>query len=190
MPYETIDEIRDDLARHIGLVPEEPDYKADWSKLEGARPNGYIAPGSRLVIWWDYGKSFFADKGYLLTLPGPDSHDVYMTGIVHIPNPQLDREPEEVWIHLAELLSIDEVTKVEVQQPTKSRLMEEQERDDIFEATWGSARIQLTPDWGDNGEWFIFVEDDGEWLYNAQWDDSSDKTVSEAFAEAVEGVLI
>lgn len=99
-----------DIEYSCGLSDE-----ADWnidsidsSKLRG-RDSG---PGSKVEIWWTMFDD--PDYGYVFTLPGPDSGDIYMSGIVHIPSPigceKSDCDPE--WIHLGKLLTHKELIRV------------------------------------------------------------------------------
>jgi len=77
--------------------------------------NGSCGPGSKVKIFWTIFDDDF-DKGYIFTLPSFDSHDIFMTGIVHIPQPigceKSNCDPE--WIYLDRLLSLPEVIRVEV----------------------------------------------------------------------------
>ena len=86
--------------------------KPDDSKLESSIRSG---PGSRVTIIWD---ELGTDEGYIFTLPGFDSNDIYMSGIVHIPEPigceKCKCDPE--WFHLDRLLANPLVIKVEVHE--------------------------------------------------------------------------
>lgn len=77
---------------------------------------GQPSPGARVEILWTLFDE--PDIGYIFTLPGFDSDDIYMSGIVHIPKPhgceKCDCEPE--WIYINRLLSIEEVLEVRIGQ--------------------------------------------------------------------------
>lgn len=92
---------------------EKPD--AHEKKIEEVNPLGLsIEPGSKVEIRW---KQFDEpDRGYILTLPGFDSDDIYMSGIVHIPLPQGGDKgpPLPEWIYLGRLLSLPGVVKVRI----------------------------------------------------------------------------
>ena len=89
--------------------------KSDDSKLviEGNQNPG---PGSRVSVFWDMFDE--PDEGYVLTLPGWDCDDIWMSGIVHIPKPQgcekCDCDPE--WIVLTKLLTLDSVVSVVISE--------------------------------------------------------------------------
>lgn len=88
----------------------EPYDDSDNSKLEVI---GYPGPGSSVVISW---KELDDDDGYVFTLPGFDSGDIYMSGIIHIPKPggceKCDCDSE--WIYLGRLLANPLVVKVKI----------------------------------------------------------------------------
>ena len=81
-------------------------------------------PGCRVKVYWDWGKMLSLDKdedgyppdeGYVLTLPGYDSKDIWMSGIIHIPNPEgcekSECDPE--WIYIDRLVENENVLKIE-----------------------------------------------------------------------------
>lgn len=82
---------------------------------------GKYGPGARVKIFWKMFEEYEYDIGYILTLPGFDSNDIWMSGIVHIPEPmgceKQACDPE--WIYLSRLLSYDNVTKIIIQGESK-----------------------------------------------------------------------
>lgn len=95
------------------------DYKdQDFNhKLECTGHWGRCGPGSSVKIFWKMFEDEY-DRGYIFTLPGYDSNDIWMTGIVHIPSPigceKQACDPE--WIYLDRLLSNEQVTKVVINE--------------------------------------------------------------------------
>lgn len=78
---------------------------------------GNPGPGSKAEIHWTMFEDDF-DRGYIFTLPGYDSNDIWMTGIVHIPDPigceKQACDPE--WIYLDRLLSLPTVARVKINE--------------------------------------------------------------------------
>lgn len=82
-------------------------------------------PGSRVKIYWDWKKMFDLndedeseyppDEGYVFTLPSFDSNDIWMSGIIHIPEPygceKSKCDPE--WIYIDRLVENENVIKIE-----------------------------------------------------------------------------
>jgi hypothetical protein len=102
--------INDSARRHT----EPYDFDGiDNGKIKCKAPNSAM-PGARIEIHWDYGEYQIVDTGYIFTLPGFDSGDIWMSGIVHIPEPmgcdKSDCDPE--WIDINRLLEDENVSKV------------------------------------------------------------------------------
>lgn len=83
---------------------------------------GDIRPGASLKIERAFAEGedeTFLDHGYVFTLPGLEDRDVWMGGIVHIPNPDnpggMDSVPP-VWVTLDRLLKDPLVLKVTVME--------------------------------------------------------------------------
>lgn len=91
------------------------DFKPNYGKLEDIRLQGITPePGAKVEIYW---KIFDEpDKGYIFTLPGWDSDDIFISGIIHILHPQGGEKSEEEpqWIYLNRLLSYPEVVKIKI----------------------------------------------------------------------------
>lgn len=95
--------------------------KRRWTKEHELETNndklvvtGNPGPGARVEILWTLFDE--PDIGYIFTLPGFDSNDIYIAGIVHTPKPQgcekSDCDPE--WIYLCRLLDLDELIEVRI----------------------------------------------------------------------------
>lgn len=85
-------------------------------KIIGADlPHGHfkkLNPGDKLKIHW----ADYYDVGYIFTLPGFEGNDVWMAGIVHIPNPSNPGGKdnlEPVWITLNDLLENELIKRIE-----------------------------------------------------------------------------
>jgi hypothetical protein len=83
--------------------------------------HGHVGPGSKVKVFWNMGdedvdEDPWVDDGYVFTLPGWDSGDIYMSGIVHIPEPEgcekSECDPE--WVYLSRLLENPYVERVEI----------------------------------------------------------------------------
>lgn len=100
-----------DILADTGMTDEEPDWKPDWSKV--VYPVD-CQPGARVEIHWVKNRELEPDKGYIFTLPGWDSRDIFMSGIVHIPRPngceKCDCDPE--WHLLSKLASDRFIEKI------------------------------------------------------------------------------
>lgn len=92
------------------------DYNFNLYKLIYEGSALHIGPGSKVEVYWEMFDG--PDVGYIFTLPGWDSGDIYMSGIVHIPKPQgcekSECDPE--WYHFERLLDDEYVTKVVVKE--------------------------------------------------------------------------
>ena len=71
-------------------------------------------PGDRIKITWQGRMKGIIDYGYIFTLPGFDSDDIYITGIVHIPYPAGGEktQPEPEWWSLAELSGNKDIKEI------------------------------------------------------------------------------
>ncbi len=89
---------------------------SDDKKIEGV---GNEQPGSPVEVCWEQFED--PDYGYILTLPGYDSGDIYMSGIIHVPKPQgcekCECDPE--WIYIGRLLSFKSVIKIKIIKPVR-----------------------------------------------------------------------
>ena len=87
--------------------------KVDDTKLTVV---GNPGPGAKVSIFWDMFDE--PDTGYVLVLPGWDSNDIWMSGIVHIPKPigceKCECDPE--WILLNKLLTVDSLKNVIIEE--------------------------------------------------------------------------
>jgi len=97
------------------ITEEYEENNLTEKKLEIVNPlNSLLGPGSKVEIYW---KQFNEpDYGYILTLPGFDEDDIFMSGIVHIPLPQGGekcQDPPE-WVYLGRLLSNPQTVKVKL----------------------------------------------------------------------------
>lgn len=76
---------------------------------------GRPEPGAHIKIHWPDIET--VDRGYIFTLPGYEDDDVYMGGLVHVPEPEnpggMDGVPAE-WTTLDELLRNPRVGKITV----------------------------------------------------------------------------
>ena len=72
---------------HRRFTDEYEIHEWDDKKIEEVNPLGRsVEPGAKVEIYW---KQFDEpDYGYIFTLPGFDEEDIYISGIVHVPNPQ------------------------------------------------------------------------------------------------------
>ena len=93
---------------------EPVEYKEFDCKTKKIEEINCPEPGARVEIYW---KQFDQpDYGYIFTLPGEDEDDIFLSGIIHIPNPQGGekcQDPPE-WIYLGRLLSYQGVIKVKI----------------------------------------------------------------------------
>lgn len=105
-------ELIKDILVSTGMSSEDPDWKEDWSKVTCLTGWNSVRPGCKITILWKDELELEPDEGYIFTLPGWDSNDVAMSGIVHIPRPngcvKCECDPE--W-HLFGKLTANEMVK-------------------------------------------------------------------------------
>ena len=94
-------------------------YSEKLSDNKKIKCTGNPQPGCRVKITWvnnNYPEfPNIEDHGYILTLPGCDDNDIFMSGIVHIPEPYdgfESNDPE--WIYLGRLVSMDNVQQIDL----------------------------------------------------------------------------
>jgi hypothetical protein len=112
--------IIEDVKAGCGLIDDDERrytecYKSSIKDNDKLKVWGHPTPGAQIEIYWTIFEDDY-DVGYIFTLPGRDSNDIWMTGIVHIPYPigceKQSCDPE--WIYLDRLLANPQVTKVQI----------------------------------------------------------------------------
>jgi len=118
-------ELIEDVLFSCGIIVRREytvDFEEDWSKTECDAEK--VGPGSRVKIFWtyewedpDFDENLDCDIGYVLTLPGYDSEEIFTSGIVHIPKPKGCQkcECDPMWIHLGRLTSFWDVKKIVIE---------------------------------------------------------------------------
>lgn len=108
--------LMEDVMCGVGMLDDEKrrytkpyqQLMADNKKIT-CEPQDYNPePGAPLKITWQMDGYTLEDDGYILTLPGFDRDDIWMSGIVHVPEPdgceKSKCDPE--WIYLDRLISM------------------------------------------------------------------------------------
>lgn len=80
---------------------------------------GSPEPGAKVEIYWKKSWGFEdPDYGYIFTLPIGYSDDIFMGGIIHIPNPQggekIAENPE--WGHIDRYLDNENIVKIKISE--------------------------------------------------------------------------
>lgn len=92
-----------------GYIEGKDDFNENKIKTKS---NG--EPGDKVKIIWKNKHKGMIDYGYIFTLPGFDSDDIYMTGIIHIPCPVGGEktQPESEWWTLTELSGNKDIKEI------------------------------------------------------------------------------
>lgn len=72
------------------------------------RYRGGVIPGDKVTIYWSEPYNII-DYGYIFTLPTPNNHDIFVAGVVHIPNSAEDTNKESQWWILPTLMALPAV---------------------------------------------------------------------------------
>jgi hypothetical protein len=87
---------------------------------------GSPGPGAKVEIYWVKSWGFDRpDYGYIFTLPiGGNYDDIFMSGIIHIPNPQGGEKCNEdaEWVYLDRLLENENIEKIKIFEERKEMI--------------------------------------------------------------------
>lgn len=113
-----MDRLFHELSDSLGYTGEITDQDEYDKKIE-CNLLGDAPPGSKVKIIWkrfDENDDFeepITDHGYILTLPCESSDDIWMSGIVHIPEPYVEKAtPIPEWHTLDELVKNERIEKI------------------------------------------------------------------------------